>query len=160
MKSKTLTRSVFQAIRNELLGTDRHQTDIAVDYKVSASSVSTVNNEGTWENHLSHKNGTKTLRQRRKVTVAAQTKRELADNAGLTPHDATDRLEEKFATELRELEKRFRVAIDDTEGLLSNRLDAQYVHIQGKQDEGDIAFWQVAVDVILIVAVILIAVVK
>lgn len=91
MKSRTLTKNKFNAIRNELLNTDRPQADIAADYQVSTSSVSTVNNEATWQNHLAHKTGRTTLRKRRAADLKAQTKREQAQQAGLNPQTREER---------------------------------------------------------------------
>lgn len=85
MKSRNLTKKVFNAIRNELLSNDRNHSDLAADYGVSSSTVSLVNNEGTWENHLAYTRAKKSLRQRRKDAVAKQSKKERAEKAGLHP---------------------------------------------------------------------------
>ena len=91
MKSRTLTKNKFNAIRNELLNTDRPQADIAADYQVSTSSVSTVNNEASWQNHLAHKNGRTSLRKRRAADLKSQTRQEQAKQAGLHPHTREER---------------------------------------------------------------------
>lgn len=106
MKSRNLTKKVFNAIRNELLSNDRNHSDLAANYGVSSSTVSLVNNEGTWENHLTHNRAKKSLRQRRKENQAKQTKQERAEKAGLHPQA---RGTQETAVDARELAVKERV---------------------------------------------------
>lgn len=121
MKSRTLKRNVFNAIRKELLESDRAQYAIGADYGVSASSVSTVNVEGTWENHLVAKKAKRTLTQRRKAEVKAKTKVEQARTAGLHPHTKVDRDEEQIAINLEKLEATPTSVEFDTRNLIVNQ---------------------------------------
>ena len=62
MTTRTIKKNTFDAIRNELLTTDRPQSTIAADYQVSPSTVSWINNVRTWQNHLVGKKALSPLR--------------------------------------------------------------------------------------------------
>jgi len=91
MGQRTLKRIGFFAIARQLRETNRTQADIAADYNVSSSTVSVINQAGSWENYLAGKTAVKPIRAARAL-AQKPTKLEAAKAAGLNPRTREDRL--------------------------------------------------------------------
>lgn len=85
MTTRKLIRIKFFAIRRELESTNRRQEDIAADYGVSSTTVSSINQARTWDNYLVGKKADKPVRSTRVKASDPVVRKEKATKAGLHP---------------------------------------------------------------------------
>lgn len=131
MAKRTVKKIVFHAIARQLRQTRRSQADIAADYNVSTSTVSSINNAGTWGNYLSNTKAAKPLRA--PVRPEAPTKVEKAKRAGLNPQTRDDR----FQAELDKIASKYATKTELSAQV--NRLDerATTISLNSKNRSAD-----------------------